>query len=179
MNSNNTLLNLNPVNAIENMGNDSRQGVFFGINSGIITTVGLIAGISQTTTNPMFIVISVLSIAISDGIGEAYGIFLSKKAEHTDDNSEGPLLSLISLFLAKFLTVVFFLFPLLFSWNLKYFKNLVWPLIWSLIMLTLIDIKLSKMRKEPIYKFVVPHYILLLVVLVITKYIGILLNKYK
>lgn len=179
MNSNNTLSKLNPVNAIDKMDNDSRQGVFFGINSGIITTVGLIAGISQTTTNPMFIVISVLSIAISDGIGEAYGIFLSKKAEKTLDNSSGPMLSLISLFSAKFLTVVFFLFPLLFYWNLKYFKNLFWPIIWSVIMLTLIDIKLSKMRNEPIYKFLVPHYILLAIVVILTKYIGVLLNKYK
>ena len=48
---------------------DTRQGIFFGVNSGVITTVGLIVGISQTTINPLYIVVSVLSIAISDGCG--------------------------------------------------------------------------------------------------------------
>lgn len=167
------------MNHMDIINKDARQGVFFGINSGIITTVGLIAGISQTTTNPLFIVISVLSIAISDGVGEAYGIFLSKKAENTNDNSYGPMISLVSLFLAKFITVVLFLFPLLFYWNLKYYKNLVWPLLWSIFMLTIIDYKLSKMRDEKIHKFLIPHYILLAIVVIITKYIGILLKQYN
>ena len=167
------------LNGMDIMNKDARQGVFFGINSGIITTVGLIAGISQTTTNPLFIVISVLSIAISDGVGESYGIFLSKKAENTNDNGSGPLISLVSLFTAKFITVVFFLFPLLFYWNLTYYKNLVWPLLWSVFMLTIIDYKLSRMRGEKIQKFLVPHYILLAIVVIITKYIGILLKRYN
>ena len=45
-------------------------------------------------------------------------------------------------------------------------------------MLTLIDIKLSQMRKEPIYKFLVPAPLRPIVV-ILTKYIGMLLNKYN
>ena len=101
---------------------DLRQGMFFGMNSGIITTVGLIAGISQTITNPMYLIISVISIAISDGAGEAYGIYISKKAEQIEDESDGPIFSMLSLFLSKLIIVLFFLFPLLFSWNVKYIK---------------------------------------------------------
>ena len=157
---------------------DARQGIFFGINSGIITTVGLIAGMSQTTTNPLFIVISVLSIAISDGVGEAYGIFLSKKAEFIKDKSDGPIQSLIWLFISKFLIVISFLIPLIFYWNLKYYTNLVWPIIFSVIILTLTDCRLSKIRNEPITKYLIPHYILLVVVLIVTKGIGVILSKY-
>ena len=58
-----------------------RQGIFFSLNSGVITTTGLLAGISQTTTNPAFIVISIISLALSDSVSEAFGLFLSKKAE--------------------------------------------------------------------------------------------------
>ena len=112
---------------IDKIDKDMRQGLFFGINSGVLTTVGIVVGISQTTTNPMFIVVSLLSLAIGDGIGEAYGIFLSKKAEQTNDKSYGPIISLVSLFLAKCLTMLVFLLPLLFSWNISYYKNLIWP----------------------------------------------------
>ena len=158
---------------------DARQGIFFGINSGIITTVGLIAGMSQTTTNPIFIVISVLSIAISDGVGEGYGIFLSKKAELTKDTGSGPLQSLIWLFISKFLIVVSFLIPLIFYWNLKYYTNLIWPVVFSIIVLTIIDCRLSKIRNEPLTKYLIPHYVLLAVVVILTKGIGVLLSKFN
>ena len=31
-----------------------RQGFFFGLNSGVVTTTGLLAGISQTSIKPYF-----------------------------------------------------------------------------------------------------------------------------
>lgn len=161
----------------KNMNKDLRQGIFFGINSGILATVGLIVGVAQTTTNPLYIVVSVLSLAISDGIGESYGIFLSKKAENTENKGYGPIYSLISLLLAKIFTVLLFLIPLLFNWDIKYYKNLIWPIFLSLIMLTIIDYNLAKLRDEKLHKFVVPHYILLALVVFSTKIIGMLLNK--
>lgn len=157
---------------------DARQGLFFGLNSGIITTVGLIAGMSQTTSNPLYIVISVLSIAVSDGIGEGYGIYISKKAENTDNNGSGPIYSLVALFVSKVVVMLCFLLPLLFYWNIKYYKNLLWPILWSVIVLTIIDYRLATIRDEPIYNYLIPHYILLVIVLVITKSIGIILSSY-
>ena len=95
------------ISGVKTFNNDTRQGIFFGINSGVLTTVGVISGISQTTSNPMFVVVSVLSLAISDCVGEAYGMYLSKKAEHIKDTNNGPVVAMISMFLAKFLTVNF------------------------------------------------------------------------
>ena len=168
----------NKINEINTVDKDSRQGIFFGINSGILTTLGVIAGISQTTTNPMYIVVSVISLAISDCVGEAYGMYLSKKAEQVNDKGNGPLLSLISVFLAKFLTVLIFLVPLLFSWNLKYFKNLVWPIFYSIIVLVIIDYRLAKLRNEKPTQYIINHLILLIIVAISTKYIGIILSKF-
>ena len=159
--------------------NDTRQGIFFGINSGVLTTVGVIAGISQTTSNPMLIVVSVLSLAISDCVGEAYGMYLSKKAEKINDNNSGPVVAMISMFFAKFLTVICFLIPLLFAWNIKYYKNLMWPVLYSIIMLTIIDIRLSKLRGEDVKKYFASHALLLFIVVISTKYIGQILSKIK
>jgi vacuolar iron transporter family protein len=164
-------------NQINEVNKDSRQGIFFGVNSGILTTLGVIAGISQTTKNPMYVVVSVLSLAISDCVGEAYGMYLSKKAEKIDDKSNGPFLSLVSVFLAKFITVLIFLLPLLFSWDLKYYKNLSWPMLYSVVMLAIIDYRLAKLRNEKPTHYIINHLILLLIVAVSTKFIGVSLSK--
>lgn len=157
--------------------NDTRQGIFFGINSGVLTTVGVIAGISQTTTNPMIVVVSVLSLAISDCVGESYGMYLSKKAEKVNETNSGPVVAMISMFIAKFLTVICFLIPLLFVWNIKYYKNLMWPVLYSVIMLTIIDIRLSKLRGDDVKQYLASHGLLLFVVVMSTKYIGQVLYK--
>jgi VIT1/CCC1 family predicted Fe2+/Mn2+ transporter len=159
--------------------NDTRQGIFFGINSGVLTTVGVIAGISQTTTNPMIVVVSVLSLAISDCVGESYGMYLSKKAEKVNETNSGPVVAMISMFIAKFLTVICFLIPLLFVWNIKYYKNLMWPVLYAVIMLTIIDIRLSKLRGEDVKKYFATHGLLLFVVVISTKHIGQILSKIK
>ena len=84
---------------------DLRQGFFFGLNSGIITTCGLITGLVQTNINHKILIISVLSLAISDSFSESYGLYLSKKAENIKDLTRGPIYSLIALFLTKFVSI--------------------------------------------------------------------------
>lgn len=157
---------------------DIRQGFFFGINSGVITTAGLITGLSQSVSNPIYIIISVLSVAISDGLGEAYGIYLSKKAKDIKDISNGPILSFISLLISKIFIVTLFLLPLLFDWNIKYFQNLYWTIIYSSVIILILDYKLSKLRNEKITDYLVQHLVVLFLVILATKYIGIFLSKY-
>ena len=65
----------------EELIDDIRQGFFFGLNSGVITTSGLIAGLVQTNIDYKILIVSVISLAISDSFSESYGLYLSKKAE--------------------------------------------------------------------------------------------------
>ena len=154
-----------------------RQGLFFGLNSGIITTTGLLAGISQTTSNPIVIIVSVVSLAISDSISEAHGLYISKKAEKPADISSGPLKSFLGLLVMKMVIVLSFLLPFIFSKNLRYFKNLVWPLAWAFILLIVLDSILSKLRNEKIEDYLIPHSILVIVVVLATKFFGRLLAR--
>ena len=64
---------------------DIRQGLFFGLNAGVITTTGLISGLVQTKISYNLLIISIISLAISDSASEAYGLYLSKKAEDIKD----------------------------------------------------------------------------------------------
>lgn len=151
---------------------DLRQGFFFGLNSGVITTCGLISGLIQTDINHKILIISVLSLAISDSFSESYGLYLSKKAEDIKDFTSGPLFSLISLFLTKFIIVISFLLPLLFTKSLKIYKNLSWVIGWSVLLLIILDYNLCKMRNENFWKYIIPHLIVLFIVIYSTKFFG-------
>ena len=156
-----------------------RKGISFGLNSGVITTTGVLAGLSQATNNPMIIIITILSLAISDGIGEGYGIYISQKAGYIKDKSSGPLISFISLLIMKIIICMSFLLPLLFSNDLKYFKNLVWPLAWGIFLLFILDYKLAESRNEKIQTYLIPHTLLILFVVIATKISSNILSKYS
>ena len=149
---------------------DIRQGLFFGLNSGVITTTGLISGLVQTKISYNLLIISIISLAISDSASEAYGLYLSKKAEDIKDFSSGPLYSLIALFITKFVIVISFLIPLLFTKNLKVFKNMTWVLGWGIFLLIILDLQLCSMRDETLVEYIVPHLIVLGLVVVLTRY---------
>lgn len=162
-----------------NTNSSLRQGAFFGINSGVITTTGVLVGLSQATINPYIIIITIISLALSDGLGESYGIYISKKAEKPNDDSKNPTLSFVGLLIMKIIVVLSFLLPFAFSMSTKYFKNLVWPLSWGIILLTIMDYRLSNLRNEPIYHYIVPHYAILLLTVFLTKFFGQVISKYS
>ena len=58
-----------------NVNSSLRQGAFFGINSGVITTTGVLVGLSQATVNPYIIIITIISLALSDGLGESWNLY--------------------------------------------------------------------------------------------------------
>ena len=103
-------------------------------------------------------IISVLSLAISDSFSESYGLYLSKKAEDIKDITKGPLLSMS------------FLIPLLFSKSLKIFKNLTWVIGWSILLLFILDYNLCNMRNESFCAYFIPHIIVLFLVIYFTRF---------
>ena len=151
---------------------DLRQGLIFGVNSGVITTAGILSGILQTTVSPLIIIVTIVSLAISDGLSEAYGLFISKKVADPGDKGYGPSKSFFGLLFTKMFVVLSFLIPFLFSRNLKKFKNMSWPIIWSVLVLTVIDYYASKLRKEKIGPYLVKHYVLLAVTVALNVFFG-------
>ena len=147
-----------------------RQGIFFGLHSGIITTAGLLFGLGQTKNLTIkYLTISIVSLAIADGFSEAYGMYISKKAEKKNDKSYEPLYAGLSLGFIKIITVLSFLLPLLFKKDIKIFKNPEWVYLWSTTLLIFINYSISSIRNESFLKHFIPHIILLIVVTQTTK----------
>lgn len=147
-----------------------RQGLFFGFNSGIITTLGVLSSVAQVTKNPYVLFVTLLSMAISDGISEAYSLYFSKKAENVNDNSKEPLKSLIGVISTKIIVTMSFLLPLLFTKDLRMYKNLSFPIVWSMILLILIDSSIIKLRNEKIYDYLIPQFGIIIFLVVMAKF---------
>ena len=155
-----------------NLDADLRQGLIFGVNSGVITTAGVLAGLVQTSVSPLIVIVTIVSLAISDGLAESYGLFISKKVEEPGDKSSGPARSFIGLLLTKMIVVLSFLIPFLFSRKLNYYKNMLWPILWGLLILTVLDYYASRLRKEKILPYLVHHYFLLGITLLLNIFFG-------
>ena len=154
------------------MNDDIRQGFFFGLNSGVITTTGVISGLVQTEISKLVLIISIVSLAISDTASEAYGLYLSKKAEDIEDFTKGPLYSFFSLMITKFVIVLSFLIPLFFTDNMEFFKNMIWVTLWGLFLLAILDYTLCYIRNENFMDYFVPHVLVLGFVILSTRTFG-------
>ena len=50
---------------------------------------------------------------------------------------------------------------------------------WSIIVLSIMDYKISKIRKEKMSKYIVPHILLVVFIMSITKFFAYLLSKHE
>jgi hypothetical protein len=152
-----------------NLDDDLRQGLFYGVNSGVLTTMGVLGGLSQVTSSFRVIIIAILSLGLSDGLSEGHSLWFSKKAKNTLDDSNKPLKAGIGLITAKMLVTLSFLIPLLFVKDLTIYKNMSFPIIWSVILLLTIDTQLIKLRtKENVIDYLIPQVVIIILLIGMT-----------
>ena len=146
------------------------QGIYFGIISGTITTLGLIIGLRSGTMSKLAIVTGILAIAISDTLSDAFGLYLSKKAENTKDKSDAPFKTAVSVVIAKFIIAISFLVPILFISGIN--KSVIMSVIWGIIMIISASVYLSFIRKENIILNTFKYIILTFFIIIVTHYSG-------
>ena len=143
-----------------------RQGLFFGFNSGIITSLGVLAGLSGVVNSPKIIIVTLMSLALSDGLSEAYSLYFSIKSKKETKDDTKAVNALKGVVLSKIAVTLSFLLPLLFVKDLKMYKNMSFPIIWGAVLLLFIDFNLIKDKDEQIQKYLIPQVgIILLLIL--------------
>ena len=148
---------------------DTRQGLFYGVNSGVLTTMGVLGGLSQVTSSFRVIIVAIVSLGLSDGLSEGHSLWFSKKARDTNDISNNPLKAGMGLIITKILVTLSYLIPLLFVKDLKIYKNMSFPIIWSILLLLLIDTQLIKLReKDNLMNYLVPQVIIIVLLVLMT-----------
>lgn len=145
-----------------------RKGFYFGLTSGIITTLGLIVGLHSGTHSKLVVLGGILTIAIADAFSDALGIHVSEESENKHTEKE-IWESTFSTFFSKFVFALTFIIPvLLFELS----TAIIISVIWGLSLVGIISYKVAKEQKVKAWKVVTEHLAIGLVVIVITHYVG-------
>ncbi len=148
-------------------------GFSFGLTSGIITTLGLMVGLSSGTKSRLAVIGGVLVIAIADSMSDALGIHLSEEAEHVHTERE-IWESTISTFIAKLATSLTFIIPLL-LFDLK--TAVIVSVAWGVFLLSAFSLSIAKGKDIPSWKVVVEHLTIAAFVIAASHYAGVFISS--
>lgn len=150
--------------------NEYIEGTYFGVISGAITTIGLIMGMSSGTGSKIAIIVSILTIAISDTLSDAFGMYMSKKAGNLEDDSYKPLKEAIGVIGSKFIISMSFLIPFLMYNNLDTSRYI--SVIWAYIIIICSSGYLTKLREESFTNNGIKYIIITTIVILLTHFSG-------
>lgn len=145
-----------------------KTGLSFGLTSGVITTLGLMVGLSAGTESKFVVIGGILTIAVADAFSDALGIHLSEESENKHTEKE-IWFSTLATFLAKFIFTLTFLIPVL-IFNLS--NAVVVSIVWGLLLLILVSFYLAKEQKRKPWKVVGGHLSIAILVVVLTHFLG-------
>ena len=156
------------------MNHSTKVGFSFGLTSGIITTLGLMVGLSSGTNSKLAVLGGILTIAIADAFSDALGIHVSEESENKHTTSE-IWQATISTFITKFIIALTFVVPVLFF---KLGTAVMVSVIWGLLLLGVSNYFMSDGKNMPRWKVVMEHLFIAVVVIVVTHYVGVLVGSY-
>ena len=145
-----------------------KTGFSFGLTSGIITTLGLMVGLSAGTQSKLVVIGGILTIAIADAFSDALGIHVSEESEGRHTPRE-IWESTIATFVSKFIFALTFVVPVLL---LNLFAAICVSIVWGLSVLSLLSYQLGKAEKGNPWKVVLEHLLIAVVVVILTHYVG-------
>ncbi|MFH1749526.1 MAG: hypothetical protein ABH837_01345 [bacterium] len=150
------------------MKNSLKIGLSFGLTSGVITTLGLLVGLNSGTHSKVVVLSGILVIAIADALSDALGIHISEESK-PENRTRAVWESTISTFLAKFLTALSFVIPLLiFDLGLA----VIIDVIWGITILNLLSFYIAKERNIKPFKVILEHLFIAVLVIIATYFVG-------
>ena len=87
-------------------------GMSFGLVSGVITSLGLVVGLTVGTQSRIAVIGGIVTIAVADSLSDALGIHVSGEAESVHSPMEVWMATGVT-FLTKFVVATSFLAPVL------------------------------------------------------------------
>ncbi|MEM0465710.1 MAG: hypothetical protein QXW97_03355 [Candidatus Pacearchaeota archaeon] len=155
------------------MNHSLKVGFNFGVTSGIITTMGLMIGLSSATNSKLAIIGGILTIAIADACSDALGIHISEEGENKHTKKQ-IWQSTFSTFFFKFIFASMFIIPFLI---LQTNKAIISNVIIGFIFLAIFSYKLNKkINKKNRLNIVFEHLILAIFVIIVSYITGKIVN---
>ncbi len=151
----------------------ARTGLFFGATSGVITTIGLIAGLYSGTNSRVAVLGGILVIAVADALSDAMGIHLAEESDPTSTHDH-VWAATFWTFGTKLVISASFALPLL------WFPLPVAVAVsvgWGLLIITGLSAYLARIQNARILHVVTEHLLIAIVVVIVSHAIGVFVNQ--
>ncbi|MDP1629200.1 MAG: hypothetical protein Q8L57_01115 [bacterium] len=159
---------------MKNLIHPFKTGLSFGLTSGVITTLGLMVGLYSSTNSKVAVIGGILAIAIADAFSDAAGIHISEESEGYHSVKE-IWQATAATFVSKFLVASTFIAPVLFF---PLGRALTLSVIWGLALISGFSFLISKEKGIGLYKAVLEHLLITILVIVLTYYLGNLISRF-
>lgn len=146
----------------------ARTGLYFGATSGVITTLGLIAGLHAGTESLTAVLGGILVIAFADAMSDAMGIHIAEEADPATDTAH-VWAATVSTFATKFLFALSFAVPLL---VLPLTTAVYASVAWGLLVIAVLSFLLARAQASSPLAIVVEHLAIAAFVVVLSHFIG-------
>ena len=145
-----------------------KTGFSFGLTSGVITPLGLMVGLNAGTHSRLAVIGGIVTIAVADALSDALGIHVAEESKNNGSVSE-VWESTIAALLAKFLTALTFVVPVLL---LPLEGAVMVSMGWGLFLLVVLSYFLAQVQQITAWKVIAEHVVIGVSVIVITYYVG-------
>lgn len=143
-------------------------GLSFGITSGVITTLGLIVGLSRSTNLKLAVVGGIIVIAFADALSDSFGMQMAEESKKSSTNKDAFKIS-FSTFSAKLLIALTFLIPVIL---LELQTAVLASIVWGVFLISLLSYNISKSKNLSPLKTGGRHLIVAMVVVILSDLIG-------
>jgi len=146
----------------------AKSGFYFGLTSSVITTLGLMVGLSAGTNSQGIVLGGILTIAVADALSDALAMHVSQESEHRH-SEKSVWVSTFSTLLSKFAFAITFVIPVLL---LDLHTAIYASIIWGFALLGTFSYFISIDGKKSPWKVVGEHLGIAVAVIIITNYLG-------
>jgi len=145
-----------------------RVGISFGLTSGVITTLGLLVGLSAGTSSRLAVIGGVFTIAVADSLSDALGIHVSEEAEGVHGKRD-VWISTIATFASKLSMALTFAIPVIL---LDLDTAVVVSILWGALALSLLSWNLARSQGVKAGPVVTEHLVVAAIVIIAAHVIG-------
>lgn len=150
----------------------ARTGLYFGATSGVITTLGLIAGLHAGTNSLAAVLGGILVIALADGLSDALGIHLAEEADPAA-TQQHIWSATITTFITKFVFAISFVVPMLL---LPLWPAVLASVAWGISVIVVLSYFIARAQKAGPISVIAEHVGIAIFVVVVSHYIGAWVN---
>ena len=145
-----------------------QKGFGFGLNSGVVTTLGMIVGLNVSTNSKIAVIGGIIAIAIADAFSDAMGIHIAEESENRHSTRE-IWEATFSTWVSKFVIALTFVVPVL---VFKLDAAIAMSAIWGLTLIIIFSYHMATQQAVKPYRVVLEHVTIVVLVIIITHYAG-------